>query len=260
VTARGRRSPASRRPPPRAVLFDLDETLFDFSRSEARALSGALAGHGLRPARSVVGVYREINAALWARYRRGTIGQAALARERFRRLLRRLGADPAGAPELGERYLALLSRRADLLPGCRRTLRALARRHRLAIVTNGIDRVQRGRLEASGLGALFDVVVTSEGCGFRKPDPRIMQAALTALGVSPREALYVGDDLETDGGAARAAGVAFCWIDRSNGANGGSRVPGRARPGPRPGHRVTRLTELIALVERRAPAGRRQHL
>jgi 2-haloacid dehalogenase len=253
-------SARDRRAPPRAVLFDLDETLFDFSRSEARALSAALAAHGLRPARSVVGAYREINAALWARYRRGTIGQPALARERFRRLLRRLGADPDGAAALGERYLALLSRRADLLPGCRRTLRALARRHRLAIVTNGIDRVQRGRLEASGLGGLFDAVVTSEGCGFRKPDPRIVEAALAALGVSPRDALYVGDDLETDGGAARAAGVAFCWLDRGGGTNGGSPARPRPHPRPRPGHRVTRLTDLIALVARGAPGRRLQHL
>src|SRR5262249_61458859 len=97
-------------------------------------------------------------------------------------------------------------------------------------------------------------VVTSEGCGFRKPDPRIVEAALAALGVSPREALYVGDDLETDGGAARAAGVAFCWMDRIGGTNGGSRAPRPPRPRPGTRHRVTRLTQLIALLRRGAPA------
>jgi YjjG family noncanonical pyrimidine nucleotidase len=252
VTARTERA---RSKAPRAVLFDLDETLLDFGLSERRALRAALAEHGLPAGPSVVEAYRRINDALWARYRRGTIRQPALARERFRRLLRGLGADPRAADALGELYLTDLSRRADLLPGCRRTLVALARRHRLAIVTNGIDRVQRGRLEASGLRRLFDVVVTSEGCGFRKPDPRILENALAALGVTPRHALYVGDDLETDGGAARAAGVPFCWVDRNRGLEG--------RPRPKvlwPRFRVTRLTQLLELLDPGDTTAASEHL
>jgi FMN phosphatase YigB (HAD superfamily) len=82
------------------------------------------------------------------------------------------------------------------------------------LVTNGYDRVQRRRLAAAHLEGFFEVVVTSEGCGFAKPDPRILSVALAALGLRAREAIYVGDDLRTDGAAARHAGVPFCWMDR----------------------------------------------
>jgi len=64
---------------------------------------------------------------LWARYGRGEISQPALARERFRRLLRQLGADPGLSSRLGETFLDHLSRRGDRLPGCRATLVRLAR-------------------------------------------------------------------------------------------------------------------------------------
>jgi putative hydrolase of the HAD superfamily len=84
----------------------------------------------------------------------------------------------------------------------------------LGVVTNGIDRVQRARLAVSGLAPLFATVVTSESAGFTKPDPRILGVALAELGLAPREAVYVGDDPEVDGGAARAAGVRFLWLDR----------------------------------------------
>ena len=100
-------------------------------------------------------------------------------------------------------------------------------------MTNGIDRVQRSRLAASGLAPLFDVVVTSQSCGYAKPDPRILHVALDALSVAPRHAVYVGDDPATDGRAARAAGVPFVWMDR-----------GLAVAGRRPRRRVASLAEL----------------
>jgi HAD superfamily hydrolase (TIGR01549 family) len=174
---------------------------------------------------------------LWAAYRRGEITQPALARERFRRLLRETGRDPARARRLGESYLERLSARGDRLPGCRPLLIALRKRYRLGIVTNGIDRVQRSRLAASGIARFFEVVVTSQGCGFAKPDPRILRIALDGLGVRPREAVYVGDDPAVDGAAARAAGVSFIWVDR-----------GDAQRGARPRRRVLVLAELQRLL------------
>ncbi len=192
---------------------------------------------GLRCPRSTVAAYQRINADLWAAYRRGEITQPALARERFRRLLREIGGDPRRASRLGETYLDHLSARGDRLPGCRAILRRLRRRYRLGVVTNGIDRVQRARLAASGLAPLFDAVVTSQSCGFAKPDPRILQVALDAMEVLPRQAVYVGDDPATDGAAARAAGVRFVWMDR------GAEVRGR-----RPRRRVTSLRALADLL------------
>jgi FMN phosphatase YigB (HAD superfamily) len=108
------------------------------------------------------------------------------------------------------------------------------------VVTNGIDRVQRARLRAAKLDGRFQTIVTSEGCGYAKPDPRILQVALDALGVGPHEALYVGDDRRVDGGAAAAAGVRFCWMDR------GTETGGR-----RPRLRITHLRDLPDLLAER---------
>jgi len=125
-------------------------------------------------------------------------------------------------------------------------LRQLRKSYRLAVVTNGIDRVQRSRLAASGLAPFFDAVVTSQSCGFAKPDPRILQVALDAMGVRPRHAVYVGDDPATDGAAARAAGVRFVWVDG-----------GRPAAGRRPSRRVGSLRELPGLISAGATAPRR---
>lgn len=203
------------------------------------ALRRAVAKLGLRYSHGLLRSFRQINEALWELYRRGEIAQADLARDRFRRLLLGVGADPRRAAAFDRSFLAELGERGDLLPGCRAMLTRLGRRFRLGVVTNGIDRVQRSRLEAAGLGRHFAVVVTSEACGFAKPDPRIVHAALSALSVAPREAVFVGDDLRVDGGAARAAGVPFVWLDQ------GQPVPAGLR---RPRRYVRSLTELLSVL------------
>jgi 2-haloacid dehalogenase len=220
----------------RAVLFDLDRTLLDFDRAQRGALREALLGTGLPFSPRILARYREINDLLWAAYRRGEISQAVLEVERFRRLLSVLGARESRAVLLSRVFLARLSARGDRLPGCHRLLTSLRPRFRMGVVTNGIDRVQQARLRASRLRPFFEVVVTSEGCGYAKPDPRILRTALDALEVTAREAVYVGDDLAVDGVAARAAGVPFVWVDH------GDPRPGAHR---RPRRRVESLRELL---------------
>ena len=161
--------------------------------------------------------YRIINGEMWRAYQRGEIDPATLARERFCRLLGEMGRDAEQGGALGAAYIEALSRRGDVVPGARAALAAVGRKARVGAVTNGIDSVQRARLQAAGIARRFEVVVTSESCGFAKPDPRILREALGALGAAPGDAAYVGDDAFADGGAAKAAGVRFWWIDRGLG-------------------------------------------
>jgi YjjG family noncanonical pyrimidine nucleotidase len=226
--------------PIRAVLFDLDHTLFDTDRAERIALRRALRRFDVPFSPAILEAYRTINAELWADYQRGRVTTRVLQRERFRRLLAHLGLRTSGADPLAACYRDHMATRGDLLPGCRGTLRRLARRFPLATVTNGTDRVQRARLRAAQIDGFFAHIVTSESAGYAKPDPRIVYVALDALGIAARDALLVGDDPESDGRAAARAGVRFCWIDHGR----------RLRPGVRrPRVRVRRLPELLPLVD-----------
>jgi putative hydrolase of the HAD superfamily len=62
---------------------------------------------------------------------------------------------------------------------------------------------------------MLDAVVTSAEAGFRKPDPRIFEAALAAVQCRPERALFVGDSLDTDIAGGRAAGIRSVWLDRA---------------------------------------------
>ena len=79
-------------------------------------------------------------------------------------------------------------------------------------------------LERCGLGAAFDVVVTSAGSGARKPDPAIFELALERCDCRPEKVLHVGDSAEEDAAGAEAAGIRCLLIDRDGGAEIGSLV------------------------------------
>jgi HAD superfamily hydrolase (TIGR01509 family) len=93
------------------------------------------------------------------------------------------------------------------MPGTAESLdRLRAAGFRLAVVSNSDGRVEEA-LAAAGIRDRFDVILDSALVGVEKPDPAIFRAALTALGVAPEEALYVGDLYEVDVVGARAAGI-----------------------------------------------------
>jgi putative hydrolase of the HAD superfamily len=131
----------------------------------------------------------------------------------------RLGGIPEERLDDVRRCLARLHRERHLWSSVEdKTSESLQRLRKaglqLAVVSNSDGRVEEA-LEAAGLREYFDLVIDSAVAGFEKPDPRIFQAALDALGVSADEALYVGDLYEVDIVGARAAGIEAVLLTRS---------------------------------------------
>jgi HAD superfamily hydrolase (TIGR01549 family) len=188
----------------RAVLFDAGNTLIflDYARMAAgvgAALSLPLSGEAL---------------AAHAAEASQAMEQAGSDQERasaYLEALFLLGGVPAD--RLGEVRTCLWQMHAERHLWCsvpEQTRLALARLKsaglRLGVVSNSEGRVAEA-LEVAELRQYFDVVIDSGLIGIEKPDPRIFQAALQALGVRADEALYVGDLYEVDVVGARAAGI-----------------------------------------------------
>ena len=83
------------------------------------------------------------------------------------------------------------------------------------IVTNNVTSEQRLKLDRCGLRPYVDALITSEDVGVTKPDARIFETALAAAGVTPAEAVMLGDSWLTDVAGARASGVRAVWLNRA---------------------------------------------
>jgi HAD superfamily hydrolase (TIGR01549 family) len=168
------------------------------------------------------------------------------SRERFRRALLRVGVAAGQAPEIAERlsvaHMAHLASMTVLPPEHLALLHDLAKRYRLALVSN-FDHGPTARrvLSDHGVAGFFDTTVISAEFGRRKPHPEIFAAALQAVGVSADDALFIGDSIGDDVVGAHNAGVPVVWLN-------GTSTP--LPPGtPPPRAVMARLTDLPAVLE-----------
>ena len=130
------------------LLFDADGTLFDYETAESKALAATFTDAGLPYEPATLEIYREINAEMWAAFERGEISQLDLHLARFERTLDALGLQ-SDIPLFGERYLYNLGHSPDLIDGALEVVTALAKDHKLYLITNGIPAVQHTRLSLS---------------------------------------------------------------------------------------------------------------
>lgn len=202
-----------------AVLFDLDDTLFDHWGCTRVALGALQASHDAFrawPFEAFESAHRQLLEALHLEVLAGrlTVDDARL--QRFRRLFEQAGGAAsealarAAASEYRERYVEAWRP----VSGALELLRALHGRVALGVVTNNVAGEQRMKIDACGFGPFLDAVVISEEAGVAKPDPRIFELALATIGRAPEAAVMVGDAWGTDIAGARAASIRPIWFNR----------------------------------------------
>ncbi len=190
------------------LLIDNDNTLMDFNAAEAIALQEALEFHGFPADEATCALYHRINDAQWKALERGETTQKRLKVERFELLLKELGCDTIVPGDMADFYENRLSLRAELLPGAAEFIRALHGKIKIALVSNGVSSIQRGRLAHCELTPLFDEILISEEVGAAKPDPRLLEVGLQRMGCKDRrQAVMMGDSATADIPAAVNAGV-----------------------------------------------------
>ncbi|WP_374351217.1 YjjG family noncanonical pyrimidine nucleotidase [Chitinimonas sp.] len=196
------------------LLFDADDTLYDFRLAEHTALSATLLEHYGRVEPYWLSHYHGINKRLFAELERGEITMAELRPRRFREWLdhHTLEGDPQA---LSAAYLDQLCQQAQLIDGTEAVLAALHGRFKLAIVTNGFTRAQRSRFALSSLHRYFDALFISEEIGAFKPHAAYFDAVFQALGHPTRErVMIIGDNPDTDIAGGLNYGIATCWLNR----------------------------------------------
>jgi putative hydrolase of the HAD superfamily len=204
----------------RALLIDVDDTLFDHRHATRRALGELRAFESALAAWSVEELERrhaEILELLHAEVIAGirTIGEARA--ERFSRLLSAAGAVPIPerASRVAARYRTCYEQGWQAVPGALELLTAIAGRGLpVVVVTNNGVAEQRRKLAHCGLDRHLTALVTSEEVGVGKPDRRMFDAALEAAGVDAADAVMVGDAWPTDIAGALAAGIRPVWFNR----------------------------------------------
>ena len=195
------------------LWFDADGTLFDYNRAEAAALKNTFRLLTLPFEDSYLDVYREINHGLWQALERQEITQAVLRYRRFELLMEAL--QMSGSPEqMSSAYVEQLSICSELMDGAYEVLQTLSEKSEIAIVTNGLQTVQRGRLENSTIKGFIRELIISEEVDAAKPGAPFFDAAFERCGHPQRgEVLIIGDSLTSDIRGGVDYGIDTCWYN-----------------------------------------------
>lgn len=161
----------------RNVLFDLDDTLFDFHKAEKIALTKTLVHFGIDPTEETLALYSTINAAHWKRLELGEISREEVKVGRYRELFKTIGVecDPVKATAYYESMLAIGH---YFMPGAPELLGELYGKYRLYIVSNGTAKVQEGRIGSSGIANIWTAYLSLR---FSAPISRTSSSLISVL-------------------------------------------------------------------------------
>lgn len=195
------------------VLFDLDETLLDFKRSEKRALVNMLRHIGVEPTEEIVQRYSVINKSRWKLLEKGLLTRQQVKESRYEILFKELGVD-FPASEATSYYEGQLSQKGFLFPDTTRLLDTLYDSYRLFIVSNGGVRVQSGRLADCGIGRYFEDIFISENAGAEKPSTEFFDYCFDRMkGADRAQTVIIGDSLTSDIQGGINAGIKTVWFN-----------------------------------------------
>ena len=221
------------------LLFDADNTLFDFDRADHYAFAAACAVSGLEFSEELLRRYWVHNNAVWTMFDRGEATKDFIVLERFRRFFAELDidADPALANRV---HLEALATCAFPTEHSVEVCKTLAKTHRLVLITNAVASVQRGRLERAEIKPYLEAAFISEEAGAQKPTKEYFDSVVSRIdGIAKDNCLVVGDSLTSDIQGAVNYGLASCWYNPKRAEN---------PDGLRVDYEITDLRELYDIV------------
>lgn len=203
------------------IFFDLDDTLFNFSKSSLISLrklweEEAVIGDRYESAESFIDEYHIHNSRMWELHESGKITSEFLKAERFR-----LTIAPDRKDEdiirisraLNDRYLYLLGECNEACEGTEEILKNLSKRYLIGVLTNGFTEVQYRKLRSTGLDRYIQRVVISDEICIQKPDVRLFRYAERETGATMETTLMIGDNPKNDIQGALDAGWKAIYYD-----------------------------------------------
>ncbi|WP_167956606.1 YjjG family noncanonical pyrimidine nucleotidase [Anaerosporobacter faecicola] len=209
----------------RTLLFDVDGTLLDFEKTKERAFRQTWISNSLPFQQEILDTFSMIELALWQQLERGEITKEVLLTKRFQTLFDKEAID-RNPEEFELQYQEELGQYADLIPGAYDICKELAKSCNLYIITNGVAKTQRSRLNRSGLLPFFKDLFISEEVGYSKPRVEFFSYVLSHIpSTAKEEVLVIGDSLTSDIQGGKNAALSTCFVNLNASTNTTNLIP-----------------------------------
>lgn len=196
------------------ILWDVDQTLLDFKKSEDYAIRYCFRKFGKEASDEAVAIYSRINEGFWKRIEKGEINRKDALVQRFEQLFQQIGEQDMDAGAFQKEYAEALGSVYYYLDDSYELVKKLRGKYRQYLVTNGVTLTQMKKLRLSGFDQLADGIFVSEQIGIPKPHKDFFEKCFSMIpGFCKETAVIVGDSLSSDMRGGNNAGIATCWYN-----------------------------------------------
>lgn len=225
------------------LLFDLDNTLLDFTASSKEAFKAIFKDNHAIDFSEDYPLYSKFNKIVWEQLEAGKISEKELKPKRWSLFFEAKGLKDHDPEETNQMYFDHIGQNPLFVEGAEEVLGQLKKaNYPMAIVTNGLSEVQWPRLRLSGIVELFDPIVISDEIGYAKPNQRFFQYTFERLGgVDRSRVLMIGDTINSDIKGGNDFGFNTCWFKHKRSME---LKEGESRPE----YTISKINELLGIV------------
>ena len=203
------------------ILWDIDDTLTDFSASEAYSVKKLFRDFGLGECTNeILSRYSKINKKYVQKLEAGEMTRPEILVGRFAEFFENEGLDPSISEEFNRAYIQTLGEYVLLQDGALEIISATSKLYTTIGVTNGTKTAQIAKLRKSGLDKLFHMLFISEDMGCEKPSKEFFDIVFERAGIrDKKEVIIIGDSISSDMAGGFGCGIDTCWYNPNHREN-----------------------------------------
>ena len=223
----------------KTLLFDIDDTLFDFGTDQKIAFKNAMKEIGHICTDKMYEDYNEINLGMWEKLNEGKIELNELFIKRFEVFFAKYGIKH-DEKEFDQILTKMFQKTGTPIKGVKETLEKLKDKYELVITSNGPKEQQYHRLENADFLKYFSSIFISQEIGYNKPDKRFFNIVFENIENKEKsEILIIGDSLSSDIAGGKITGIDTCWYNPNNKEN---------KSDIKPNYEINTIEELLEIV------------
>lgn len=222
------------------LLFDADNTILDFDKSEEQALRRAFVEMGLLFDEQMLKVYRKNNLYQWQLFEQGKLTKPQVLINRFVETFKELHISLDNVDSVSNLYEEYLKLGFFVVQHAEEVLQQLQSKCKLYVVSNGVATIQSSRMKGSGMAKYFIDRFVSEAVGYPKPQIEYFDYCFEHIeGFDKARTLIIGDSLTSDIQGGVNAGIDTCWFNPAH-------MPNKSQLTPT--YEITDLREILGIV------------
>lgn len=202
----------------KAVLIDIDDTIFDFEKCSKNAFKKTLKKLDLFYEEKDFSYFNKVNDILWTKQKLGELNINQIFIERSNMMSKYFGLD-IEKEIFNNLFVEFLYDEIEIVDEIEDLLSYLSNKYQIFAASNGVYDMQVNRLKKSNLDKYFDEIFVSDKVGFEKPDKRFFQKIMNITKFSNDDLIMIGDSIKSDIIGAKNSNIKSIYFNKENKKN-----------------------------------------